>query len=135
MLSTNVIGENESVSRSAYDNGEYVLCFLLIHALIESLLRIFLNKTAKESFHELIDDYSKHLQSQGQKVPLFVNELKEFNRRRNRVVHNLWKFGYSKTNETLEPACRGAFIVYGLLIEWLETFNPDIIDFGFEYEA
>lgn len=42
---------------------------------------------------------------------------------------------HSATNQKLEPACRAAFIVYGLFIEWLETFNPEITESGFEYEV
>jgi len=60
--------------------------------------------------------------------------IAKFNQRRNRVVHQLWIGGYSATNEKLEPACRGAFIIFGLLIEGLETFDPEITESGFEYD-
>lgn len=104
------------------------------HALIESLLRAFLGQTGKESFNDLIIAYEKFLKLEGQTSSIFVKELTEFNKRRNRVVHQLWKNGYSATNDKLEPACRGAFIVFGLFSEWLETFDPEITKSGFDYE-
>jgi hypothetical protein len=134
IINPKIIKENESFARSAYEKGDYVLCFLLSHALVESLLRAFLSQTGKESFNELIVAYEKFLKSEGQTELTFVNELTRFNRRRNKVVHELWKTGYSATNKKLEPACRGAFTIFGLLIEWLETFDPEITESGFEYE-
>ena len=129
-----IVNENESVARRAYEQGDFVLCFLLSHSLIESLLRAFLERTGKESFNDLIIAYENFIKSEGQTVSVFVNELTEFNRRRNRVIHQLWKIGYSATNEKLESVCQSAFILFGLLIEWLETFDPEITETGFEFE-
>lgn len=134
IIDPNIVRENEQVARRAYDQKDYVLCFLLAHALVESLLRAFLERSRKETFHELIGFYKEYLEAEGQTEPTFIEELTELNRRRNRVIHQLWRKGYSATNEKLEPACRGAFMVYGLFIEWLETFKPEIIDLGFEYD-
>jgi hypothetical protein len=134
IINPKIIKENESFARRAYEQGDYVLCFLLSHALIESLLRAFLSQTGKESFNELILAYENFLKSESQTELTFVNELNKFNRRRNRVVHELWRTGYSATNEKLETACRGAFTIFGLLIEWLVTFDPEITEAGFEYE-
>ena len=129
-----IVKENEAVARRAYEQGDYVLCFLLSHALMEALLRAFLGQTGKETFNDLVIAYKEFLKSEGQAESTFAKELTEFNQRRNRVVHELWKRGYSVTNGKLEPACRGAFIVLGLFIEWLETFDPEITESGFEYE-
>lgn len=129
-----IVKENESVARKAYERGDFVLCFLLSHALIESLLRAFLGQTGKEGFNDLIIAYEKFLKLNDQTGSVFVKELTEFNKRRNRVVHELWQKGYSATNDKLEPACQGAFIVFGLFIEWLETFDPEITESGFDYE-
>jgi len=131
IIDPNIIAENKTIARAAYERGDYVLCFLLIHSLIEVLSRAFLSQTGKESFNELIDLYKQYIKEQGQVRLTFVDELTQFNRRRNRVVHNLWKHGYRVTNEKLKPACRAAFIMFGLFIEWLETFDPAIIDLGF----
>jgi hypothetical protein len=127
-----IVKENENVARRAYEQGDFVLCFLLSHSLIESLLRAFLGQIGNESFNNLIVAYEDLMTLQGQVGSVFVKELTEFNRRRNRIIHHLWKNGYSATNEKLEPACRSAFIVFGLLIEWLETFDPEITESGFE---
>ena len=129
-----IVEESEQIARRAYEQGDYVLCFLLAHSLVESLLRAFLVRTGWESFNDLIIAYGDYMKSQGQNTSTFMDELTQFNRRRNRVVHELWKHGYVALNAKLEPACRGAFMVYGLFIEWLETFNPEITVLGFEYE-
>jgi len=129
-----IVEENESVARKAYERGDYVLCFLLAHSLVESLLKAFLTRTGSERFEDLIRAYERFLQAEGQRQTTFVEELVQFNRRRNRVVHNLWKRGYSATNSGLEPACRAAFIAFGLFIEWLETYDPEITEAGFRYE-
>lgn len=134
VIDSDIVAENEDRARAAYDRGDYVLCFLLIHSLIEALLRAFLSKTGRERFSDLITAYERYLENQGQVRPTFVDELTEFNHRRNHVVHNLWKHGYGATNEKLESACRAAFIMFGLFIEWLETFDPAITDLGFNYE-
>ncbi|MBZ5543624.1 MAG: hypothetical protein LAO07_08090 [Acidobacteriia bacterium] len=129
-----VVTENESAARRAYDRADYVLCFLLAHALVESLLRAFLSRTGRERFEDLISAYGTYLRSQGQSNADFVEELTQFNRRRNRVIHDLWKQGYSATNQVLEPSCRAAFLMLGLLIDWLETFDPEIAETGFQFE-
>lgn len=135
MIDREIVTENELVAREAYERGDYVLGFLLAHSLVESLLRAFLTKTGKESFSELVQSYGKKLKGEGQSALTFVAELTAFNKRRNRVVHDLWRRGYPSTNNrTLDTACRGAFMMYGLLIEWLETFEPEITASGFEYE-
>ena len=134
IIKKKIIDENEQIARKAFDNGDYILCFLLMHSLMASLLRMFLRKTEKMNFNDLIKAYTEFLKKENQKKLTFVNELTNFNRRRNRVVHNLWKYGYSVTNQKLEPACKEAFLLFGLFIEWLETFNPEITKVGFKFE-
>ncbi len=131
MVSKKIIEDNETAARNLYATGNYVSCFLLIHSLIEALLRTFLNNK-KDGFNGLIIAYKKFLQKEKQKKTTFVDELTTFNKRRNRVVHELWEKGYTETNNKLEPACRTAFLIYGLLIEWLETFSFDSKHSGFE---
>lgn len=134
IIDKTIVKDNEMAARSAYQRGDYVSCFLLIHSLIEALLRAFLTKTKRERFSDLIAAYEEYLQQEKQPRSTFVDELTGFNRRRNRIVHELWRNGYTATNKTLEPVCGAAFIIYGLFIEWLETFQPEITDFGFEYD-
>ncbi len=134
VLNRKIVDDNEAAAQAAYQRGDYVSCFLLVHSLIEALLRAFLSKSSRESFDDLIKAYDRFLRQERRSGATFVRELTELNRRRNRVVHQLWKKGYTATNENLAPACQAAFQVYGLLIEWLETYNPEIADIGFEYE-
>ena len=134
VIDRKIVADNEAATQAAYQCGDYISCYLLIHSLIESLLRAFLSKTGRESFYDLVVAYKKYLENEGQQDFTFTDELTEFNRRRNRIVRELWKEGYTTTNIKLEPTCKSAFLMYGLLIEWLETFEPEITDFGFEYE-
>ena len=99
VIDPSIVKENEDAARKAYEQGDFVLCFLLSHSLVESLLRAFLEQTGKESFNDLIIAYESFRKLEGENCPgLLLKELTELNRRRNRVVHQLWKDGYSVTN-------------------------------------
>ncbi len=129
-----IIKDNEQAAARSMSDGNYVQSFLLLHALIESLLRAFLQKHGRLHFTDLITEYKSYLESEHYQFPTFVTELEEFNRRRNRIVHELWRKGFTYTNRQTEPAAQAAINVYGLLIEWLETFDPAIMEVGFAYE-
>jgi len=133
-VDSEIISDNEAAARRSYDRRDYVQCFLLMHSLVESLLRAFLGRTGKQSFSALIAEYQRYLEAVGQDRLTFVDELTKFNKRRNRVVHDLWTRGYSATNKGLASACRGAILMFGLFIEWLETFDDEITQVGFRYE-
>ncbi|RJX30008.1 MAG: hypothetical protein C4525_13270 [Desulfarculus sp.] len=128
-----IIRDNEAAVARALAAGEFIQAYLLVHALMESLLRVFLRVNEETTFHALIERYKEFLLEEGQTKPTFAKELTEFNRRRNRIVHQLWRKGFSFTNKQVEPAARAAVMVYGLFIEWLETFDPEIKEAGFKY--
>ena len=65
-INPTVVRENENVAQRAHRQGDYVLCFLLAHALVESLLRTFLERSGKESFNDLIDFYRELMEYEGQ---------------------------------------------------------------------
>jgi len=123
-----IIKDNEHAAAQALASGQFVQAYLLVHALIEALLRLFLHipEGKNVSFDNLIKEYRSYLEEEHYPIPTFVNELTQFNRRRNRIVHCLWRKGHSFTNRETETAARGAEMMYGLLIEWLETFDPEI---------
>jgi len=131
-----IIKDNEQAAAQALADGHFVQAYLLVHALVEALLRIFLRVPQEEdvSFHNLIQKYRSYLDEEGYPFPTFIDELTQFNRRRNRVIHQLWRKGHSFTNRQAEPGARGAVMMYGLLIEWLETFDPEITQIGFRYD-
>ncbi|GEM_PF-1301847 len=131
-----VIADNERAARQAFELGDNVSCFLLIHALVEGLLKDFLQRHGKCRFKDLIDDYRSYVKSMCQ-GPEFVAELTAFNKRRNRVVHDLWAHGYTWTNsrQKLVLACQAGMIMYGLFVEWLETFDPSITEVGYHYDT
>jgi len=127
-----VVTDNESAVAQALAEKNYVQAFLLVHALIESLLRAFLGHEHKEDrFYDLIEAYKNYLSKNNYPFPTFVTELTEFNRRRNRITHKLWAKGYSETNRQTEAAAHTATLMYGLFIEWLQTFEPEIVERGF----
>jgi hypothetical protein len=97
------------------------------------LLRLFLRIPEDEyvSFANLIQKYRSYLKQEGYPFPTFIDELTQLNRRRNRIVHQLWQKGNSFTNRQTEPAVLAAGMVYGLLIEWVETFDSEIKPSGF----
>jgi hypothetical protein len=131
-----IVRDNEHAAARALVAGEFIQAYLLVHALIESLLRIFLRVEEEDTtIHALIERYKRFLEEQEYPEPTFVKELTDFNRRRNRIVHQLWRKGFSFTNRQAEPAARAAVTVYGLLIEWIETFDLTIKAKGFRYDG
>ena len=131
---SNIINDNEKVARDAFDRGDYLQAFLLIHTLLESLLRTFLNEMDdKITFAALISKYEQFLKKQNYPIKTLVKELKEFNRRRNRIVHQLWAKGYSYTNNQAKSAANAALKLYGLSIEFLGTWDNKITQIGFRY--
>lgn len=131
-----IIKDNEQAAAQALADGHFVQAYLLVHVLIEALLRLFLRVPEEKdvSFDNLIKEYRSYLEEEHYPFPMFINELTQFNRRRNRIVHRLWRKGHSLTNRETEPAARGAVMMYGLLIEWLETLDPEITQIGFRYD-
>lgn len=131
-----IVRDNEQAAAQALTDGNYVQAYLLVHALIEALLRLSLRVSEETdiSFNNLIKKYQSYLESEHYRIPTFIDELTQFNRRRNRIVHQLWRSGFSFTNSQTEPAAHAAVTVYGLLIEWLETFDPEITQIGFRYD-
>ncbi len=130
-----IVGDNEKGVRAALDRGDYVLGFLLVHALVESMLRAFLRTTdSNATFNGLIQEYKGFLERQSPGIATFVEELTQFNRRRNRIVHELWQKGYTYTNREAEGAAGAAVLMYGLFIEFLQTFEPELAEKGYQYD-
>jgi hypothetical protein len=127
-----IVEENESVVARSLADGNFVQAYLLIHALIESLLRVVLGHDDDHlSFNDLINGYRMFLDQRQYPIPEFVEDLVKFNRRRNRIVHELWRKGFAATNKQTEPVARASVIMYGLLIEWFGTFDDSIGEKGF----
>ena len=120
MINSNIINDNEKIAHDAFNRGDYVQAFLLLHTLIESLLRVFLKEHDEEiKFSKLIVKYKTFLGDNNYFQETFVKEFINFNKRRNRIVHQLWEKGYSDTNTKSKSAANAALILYGLLIEFL----------------
>lgn len=108
---------------------------LLVHALIESLLRTFLRTAdSNATFAELIQEYKRFLEQQSPGITTFIEELTQFNRRRNRIVHELWRKGYTCTNRQAKDAAGTAVLMYGLFIEFLQTFDSELAEKGYQYD-
>ena len=127
-----IIQDNEEAVAKSLQDGNYVQAFLLVHALIESLLRLFLDAgEGNLRFADLIGSYEEFLANENYPIPTFVDELTKLNQRRNRIVHELWRNGFSRTNGKAKSAAHTAVLVYGLFIEWLQIFDPGISQLGF----
>lgn len=131
-----IIKDNEEAAVRALVQGEFIQAYVLLHTLIEALLRLFLRipEEKETTFHQLVQKYRSFLEHERYPFPTFLDELTTFNQRRNRIVHQLWGKGYSLSNSQTEPAARGAVVMYGLLVEWLETFDPEITEMGLQYD-
>lgn len=129
-----IVSDNEQAVRAALDRGDYVQACLLVHALIESLLRTFLRTDSKARFVELIQEYKRLLEQQSPGITTFIEELTQFNRRRNRIVHELWCKGYTYTNRQAKDAAGTAVLMYGLFIEFLQTFDFELAGKGYQYD-
>jgi hypothetical protein len=127
--------DNEQATARALRDGNFAQAYLLVHALMEALLRLFLRQDQDQaSFNSLILAYKRYLEDEKYPEPTFVDDLEKFNRRRNRIMHQLWRKGFSYSNSQAEEAARAAVVVYGLFIEWLQTFDPEITRLGFQYD-
>lgn len=126
-----IIQDNESCLQLALEREDYVSAFLLAHALVESLLRAFLSLETKIRFDNLIEKLQVFFEKEVPGTKSFIEELRQFNRRRNRIVHNLWAKGFTFTNRETREAAIAAVITYSLLIEFLQTFDPDLDKMGF----
>jgi len=131
-----IVKDNEKAAALSIQQGNNVQTFLMIHALIEALLRMFLRADEDDlRFSDLVQRYAAFLRENNYPEPDFVDELTQFNRRRNRIVHRLWRHGFTYTNDQTESAAQAALRLYGLFIEWLETFDPEITRLGFTYDG
>lgn len=127
-----IVKDNETAVARSLAEGNYVQAYLLVHALTESLLRGVLDQSDRSSFNDLIRAYELFLQHNHYPTPEFVDELTQFNRRRNRMVHELFRKGFTATNNQAKQAATTAVMMYGLLIEWFATFDDSIAAKGFE---
>jgi hypothetical protein len=129
---TSVVQDNESAVARSLGDGNFVQAYLLIHALTESLLRAVLGQEDDRlSFNDLVNAYRMFLDQNNYPTSKFVDELVQFDRRRNRIVDQLWRKGFTVTNDHTELAARAGVMMYGLLIEWLSTFHDSIAQKGF----
>jgi len=101
----------------------------LIEALLKLLLRIPENEDG--SYGNLLQKYRSYLNQEDYPYPTFIAKLTKLNLRWNRIHHQLWWKGFSFTNRQTEPSGGAAVLVYGLFIEWLETFDSKIRQRGF----
>ena len=89
-----VVRDNEQAAANALSEGRYMDAFLLVHILVEALLRAFLRvDKPRRSFNQLVAAYGTYLTDQDYPKAVFVGELQQLNQRRNRIVHQLWQRG------------------------------------------
>ena len=81
-------------------------------------------------FSELIDKLQVFLTTESYEQPEeypgeLTENLKIFNKMRNKLIHNLWKYGYSELNKKSKRAAQQAFLKYNLEVEYLATFDEE----------
>lgn len=127
-----IIQDLEKQAYKFWKNGDYYILFLIFHSLLEGALRDFLkipfNKGLK--FSELINKLQDFLTTEPYKQPEefpgeLTKNLKNFNKMRNKLIHNLWKCGYLDLNKKSKKIAQRAFITYNLEIEYLATFDEE----------
>lgn len=115
-----------------WKKGDCYVAYLIFHSLIEGALRDFLNicPDTELRFCDLIDRLAKFLETPPYTQPKdpvhrTIDRLTKFNRARNKLVHNLWRYGYSQLNQKSKRLSQQAFVTYVLEVEYLGTFNED----------
>ena len=125
----------EDLERQAYrfwKRGDYYIAYLIFYSLIEGALRDFLmvSPNAELRLYDLISQLEKFLETPPYTQPMSavkntIENLTRFRKTRNKLVHNLWRYGYNELNEKSKQLARQAFMTYLLEVEYLGTFNEE----------
>ena len=125
----------EDLERQAYKfwkRGDYYITYLIYYSLIEGALRDFLKVSPNVDLRlcDLISKLEKFLETPPYTQPKSavkntIENLTKFRKNRNKLVHNLWRYGYNELNEKSKQLARQAFISYLLQVEYLGTFNEE----------
>ena len=125
----------EDLERQAYKfwkRGDYYIAYLIYYSLIEGALRDFLKVSPNVDLRlfDLINKLEKFLETPPYTQPKsavknIIDNLTKFRKTRNKLVHNLWRFGYKELNEKSKQSAWQAFITYLLNVEYLGTFNEE----------
>jgi len=125
----------EDLERQAYKfwkRGDYYIAYLIFYSLIEGALRDFLKVSPNVDLRlcDLISKLEKFLETPPYTQPKSavkntIENLTKFRKNRNKLVHNLWRYGYNELNEKSKQLARQAFISYLLQVEYLGTFNEE----------
>jgi len=125
----------EDLERQAYKfwkRGDYYIAYLIFYSLIEGALRDFLKVSPNVDLRlcDLISKLEKFLETPPYTQPKSavkntIENLTKFRKNRNKLVHNLWRYGYNELNEKSKQLSRQAFISYLLQVEYLGTFNEE----------
>lgn len=125
----------EDLERQAYKfwkRGDYYIAYLFFYSLIEGALRDFLKVSPNVDLRlcDLISKLEKFLETPPYAQPKSavkntIENLTKFRKNRNKLVHNLWRYGYNELNEESKQLARQAFMTYLLHVEYLGTLNEE----------
>ena len=125
----------EDLERQAYNfwkRGDYYIAYLIFYSLIEGALRDFLKVSPNVELRlcDLISKLKKFLETPPYTQPKgaiknTIDSLTKFRKTRNKLIHNLWRFGYKELNEKSKQLAQQAFMNYLLHVEYLGTFNEE----------
>lgn len=127
-----VIEDLEWQAYKFWKRGDYYIAYLIFYSLIEGALRDFLKVSPNVDLRlcDLISKLEKFLETPPYTQPKSavkntIENLTKFRKNRNKLVHNLWRYGYNELNEKSKQLARQAFISYLLQVEYLGTFNEE----------
>jgi hypothetical protein len=101
------IDPSERAAIEAAERGDYVLALLLLHALVEGLMRAdpLLRSRERDAFHGVAVAFRRRLLNRiwdPDDADRIFARLRELNDKRNDVIHvYLWRDGLARTNERL----------------------------------
>lgn len=127
-----VVKDLETQAYKFWKRGDYYVAYLIFHSLIEGALRHFLNISPDKElrFCDLIEQLAKFLRTFPYTQPestirRTTDTLTKFNRARNKIIHNLWRYGYRHLNQKCKRLAQQAYITFLLEVEYLGTFNEE----------
>jgi len=127
-----IIEDLEGQAYRFWKRGDYYIAYLIFYSLIEGALRDFLRVSSNVDlrFCELINRLGKFLETPPHTQPKSavqktIDNLTRFRKARNKLVHNLWRYGYNELNQKPKQLAQQAFMTYLLEVEYLGTFNEE----------
>jgi len=127
-----IVKDLESQAYKFWIRGDYYISYLIFYSLIEGALRDFLEVSSDADVRlcDLISRLEEFLETPPytqlkSSIKNTIENLTRFRKHRNKLVHDLWRYGYSELNQKSKQLAQKAFMTYLLDTEYLGTFNEE----------